>query len=386
MHTRKLYYEDCHLGRFSAQVLSCESAQKGYFVTLDATAFYPEGGGQACDLGTLASVNVLDVQEQGETVVHLCDGALPVGETVEGVIDYDRRFGLMVQHSADHIVSGLIFQRFGFHNVGFHMGAETVTLDFDGVISPEQLQEIELAANKAIWADLPIRCWYPTEQELPNVFYRSKKALPWPVRIVEIPGIDSCACCGVHVARTGEIGLIKLLGAVGLRGGTRVEMVCGEKALRLLNLAFAQNREVSQAFSAQWNQTGAAARQMNTLLAQEKAKVTALQRTRLQSIAKSYEGSGNVLHFEENLTPDLVRELSDGIADVCRGTAAVFSGSDAEGYSYALVTREGDLRAFGKEMTQALSGRGGGKPNFQQGKVSATENAIRDFFAGRSGV
>ena len=239
--TRKLYYEDCHLAVFSATVTGCEAGRKGFEVTLDATAFYPEGGGQACDLGTLNGIPVLDVRERGEEIIHLCESPLEVGAQVEGVIDYDRRFDLMQQHTGEHIVSGIIHARYGYHNVGFHMGANFTEIDFDGVIPVEDLEKIEAEANEALWKNLAVTCWYPSEEELPKVFYRTKKALPWPVRIVEIPGYDSCACCGVHVKRTGEVGLVKLFSMVGLRGGSRIEMACGGRALALLNQIYRQN-------------------------------------------------------------------------------------------------------------------------------------------------
>lgn len=378
--TRKLYYEDCHMTRFTAHVTGCEATDAGWLVTLDATAFYPEGGGQACDLGTLGGVPVLDVQERGEEVVHLCEVPLAVAAQVEGVIDYERRFDLMQQHTGEHIVSGLIHSRYGYHNVGFHIGADVIQIDFDGVIPAEDLAGLELEANRALWANLEVRCWYPTEEELPEVFYRTKKALTWPVRIVQVPGYDSCACCGIHVARTGEVGLVKLFGVMGLRGGTRMEMACGKRALELLNGAYEQNRQVSQAFSAKITETGAAARRMNELLAAEKYKVTALQRQIFKSIAESYVNCGDVLRFEDGLEPALVRELADAIAQGCGGTAAVFSGADGAGYSFCLVTRQGDLRALGKAMTAALGGRGGGKPNFQQGRVNASRMEIEKFF------
>ena len=382
METRKLYYEDCHLARFSARVLACTRTEQGFGVILDATAFYPEGGGQACDLGTLGTARVLDVREQGEAVVHLCDKALEVGSTVEGTIDYARRFDLMQQHTGEHIVSGVIHRRYGYHNKGFHMGSDLITIDFDGVIPAEDLPAIEAEVNGAIWQNLPVRCWYPSEEELPKVGYRTKRALPWPVRIVEVPGYDKCACCGVHVAMTGEIGLVKLFTTVGFRGGTRMEMACGQRAFRMLNRAFDQNRQVSQAFSAHWTETGAAARRMNEVLEQEKFRFSQLQKKCQLDIAESYVNCGNVLHFADSLEPLQVRELADAIGDVCGGMAAVFSGADGQGYSYCLVTRQGDLRAFGKAMTQALQGRGGGKPNFQQGKVSADRTAIEEFFNG----
>ena len=378
--TRKLYYEDCHLDRFTARVTDCRETKKGYEVTLDATAFYPEGGGQACDIGTLGGVAVLDVQERGEVVIHLCAGPLDEGSEVEGILDYERRFDLMQQHTGEHIVSGIINRRYGYHNVGFHMGADVITIDFDGVIPAEDLPAIEMEANQALWQDLPVRCWYPSEEELPNVFYRTKRALPWPVRIVQVPGYDSCACCGVHVARTGEVGLVKLFSTIGLRGGTRMEMACGKRALEILNHAYDQNRQVSQAFSAKITETGIAARKMNEALGAEKFKLASLQRRMFRNIAGGYENAGNVLCFEPDLEPVLVRELADAIADRCGGTAAVFSGEDEGGYSFCLVTRQGDLREMCREMTRILRGRGGGKPNFQQGRVSAGRCEIEAFF------
>ena len=380
METRKLYYEDCHLAAFSARVVSCEQSGKGWQVVLDATAFYPEGGGQACDLGTLGGVRVLDVREKGETVVHLCDGPLPVGETVKGAIDYERRFDLMQQHSGEHIVSGIVHEWFGYHNVGFHMGADLVTIDFDGPIPAADLARIELEANRAVWANRALHIWYPSEEELPTVGYRSKRALPWPVRVVEVPGYDKCACCGTHVAMTGEIGIIKLFSCVKFHEGVRIEMACGGRALRYLTAAYEQNRQVSQAFSAKILETGEAARRMNEQLAAEKFRAAGLQKQVFASVAEGCRDAGNILRFENDLAPAQVRELCDAIGQVCGGMAAVFSGSDEAGYSYCLMERGGDLRSFNKAMTAALNGRGGGKPEYQQGSVKADRTVIEAFF------
>lgn len=383
MSTRKLYYEDCHLSRFTAQVTACVQVPKGWEVTLDQTAFYPEGGGQACDLGTLGGVPVLDVRERGEEVLHLCGGPLEPGTQVYGEIDYDRRFDLMQQHTGEHIVSGIIHAKWGYHNVGFHMGAELITIDFDGPIPPEAVPDIEAQANEAVWRNIPLHIWYPSEEELPAVGYRSKRALPWPVRVVEVPGYDCCACCGVHVAATGEIGLIKIFSLVKFHQGVRMEMLCGKRALAFLSAAFEENRKVSQVFSAKILETGDAAIRMNEQLAAEKFRSVGLQRRIFAGIAEKYENNGNVLHFEDGLEPAAVRELTDAIAARCGGMAAVFSGSDEAGYSYCLAARGADLRAFGKAMTQALSGRGGGKPEFQQGSVKASRREIETFFAGK---
>ena len=381
MRTRKLYYEDSHLSAFSAQVLTCTPTEKGYEVVLDATAFYPEGGGQAADTGVLGGVRVLDTRERGELVVHLCEKPLEVGQTVEGRIDWERRFDRMQQHSGEHIVSGIIHRRFGYHNTGFHMGADVTTIDFDGVIPEEALAQIEAEANGAVWDNLPLRVWYPSEEELPKVHYRTKKQLPWPVRIVEVPGYDCCACCGTHVSATGEIGIIKLFSAVNFRGGTRLEMACGGQAMKILNETYAQNKLVSQAFSAKIFETGAAAQRMNDQLASLKYQLTGVQRKLFSQTAAGYENAGNMLHFESGLDGTGLRELADAIASVCGGWAAVFSGSEEEGYGFCLATKEGDLRPLCKEMTMALHGRGGGKPAFQQGRVLAKKEEIKAYFA-----
>ena len=381
METRKLFYEDGYLSRFTARVLSCEQGDNCWLVTLDATAFYPEGGGQAGDTGTLGGVPVLDTQEQGEALVHFCAAPLEVGTQVEGIIDFDRRFDLMQQHTGEHMLSGLIHSRYGYHNKGYHVGADFVTVDFDGVIPDEDIPGLEDTLNAAIWQNIPVKCWIPTPEELPGVFYRTKRELPWPVRIVEVPGCDSCACCGIHVASTGGVGIIKILSTMGFRGGTRLEMVSGRRAWQKLNSAWDQNRQVSQCFSAKMDQTGDAARRMNETAAQQKFRIAQLQRQLFQAVARDYAGTGNVLHFAEDLEPVMIRELCDAIADTCGAVAAVFSGSDEAGYGCCLVTRQGDLRALGKAMNQVLNGRGGGKPNFHQGRVQATRTEIEAFFA-----
>ena len=258
-------------------------------------------------------------------------------------------------------------------------GDGIVTVDFDVPFPESDLPAIEAEANAAVWQDLPVRCWYPSAQELPTIAYRSKKALPWPVRIVEVPGFDLCACCGTHVRRTGEIGLIKLLGTVNFRGGTRMEMACGQAAFQLLSRAYAQNIQVSQAFSAKPLETGEAARRMNALLSQQKYRCGQLERRIFDSLAASYAGQGTVVHFEEGLEGTGLRELADRIASSCGGMAAVFSGTDDEGYAFCLASRTKDLRPICQALTARFPGRGGGKPGFQQGRITGTEEQIRDY-------
>ena len=380
METRKLYYEDPMLKEFTAKVVTCDQTPKGYAVILDATAFYPEGGGQACDLGTLGGVNVLDVREQGEAIVHLCDAPLEVGATVTGIMDWQRRFDLMQQHTGEHIISGILHKHFGCHNVGFHVGITTVTIDFDVPIPADALPQIEKEANAAIYENLPVTGWYPPEEELANISYRTKKALNWPVRIVDVPGFDLCACCGVHVPYTGQVGIIKLLSCVKFHEGVRIEMLSGKRAFSYLSRIYEQNKMVSAAFSAKPLETGAAAQTMNELLAAEKYRATGLQKQVFDSIAAGFQSAGDVLYFGQDLEPASVRELSDRIARVSGGTAAVFSGSDETGYNVCLVNPSAPVAELGKAMNTALNGRGGGKPGFFQGSVKATEAEIRGFF------
>lgn len=383
METLKLYYEDSFMQEFAAQVIGCEERDGKWAVILDQTAFYPEGGGQACDLGVLADADVLDVREHGDQIIHLCDRPLAVGATVTGRIDWDRRLDQMQQHSGEHIVSGLLCSRFQCHNVGFHVGADTVTIDFDAPIPADALQQIQQEANRAIWLDLPFRCWYPAPEELEQLPYRSKKALPWPVRIVDAGGYDLCACCGVHVKRTGSIGIIKLLSCVKFHQGVRIEMVCGSRALKLFGDVYEQNRLVSQAFSAKLLETGEAARKVNEALTAEKFRSAGLEKKLFAMTAESYRDAGDALVFEKDLSSAAIRELADATAQVCGGTAAVFSGDDENGYNVCLCSKHDDLRQLGKDINTALQGRGGGKPGFFQGSVKATRKEIEAFFKDR---
>ena len=381
MSTRKLYYEDSHLREFTARVVSCEKTDKGFEIILDATAFYPEGGGQAADTGLLSGVRVLDTRERSDEIIHLCDGFLEPGQQVQGRIDWEERFQRMQQHSGEHIVSGILHRRYGVSNTGFHMGKERTVIDFDGRIPPEALPEIEQEANEAVQRNLIVKCWYPSEEELPGVQYRSKKALSWPVRIVEVPGFDICACCGTHVERTGEIGIIKLFSTVPFRGGTRIEMACGSLALSYLNRVLSSATQAGHLFSVPPEQVGSAAESFSQQLSNQKYRIVELQRRLFASIANDCAGKGDVLLFEDNLDSTALRELCDAVAEKCGGRAAVFSGSDDAGYGYCLALRDGDLRQFGKDMNAALNGRGGGKPNFLQGSVKAKKAEIEEFFS-----
>ena len=232
METEKLYYEDPYCTAFTGRVLSCEKSKAGWSVVLDRTAFYPEGGGQPADRGTLGGVRVTDVQEQDGVILHTCDGPVEPGADAEGSVDWARRFDHMQQHSGEHILSGLLCALYDCSNVGFHLGADTVTIDYDRVLTEEQVLEAERRANAVIWRDTPAEITFPSHEELERLHYRSKKELTGQVRIVAFPGADCCACCGTHVRSAGQVGLVKLLTCQKFRDGVRIEMAAGGRALR----------------------------------------------------------------------------------------------------------------------------------------------------------
>ena len=377
METRKLYYEDCLLREFTAQVMACREEKGKYLVALDATAFYPEGGGQACDVGTLGDANVLDVQEIDGEILHFCDKPLVVGNRVEGKILWDRRFDLMQQHTGEHILSGIIYKRFGYHNVGFHMGVNMVTFDFDGEIAPEALQEIEQEANRVVWENLPVNCYIPSREALPHIPYRTKRELPWPVRIVEIPGVDSCACCGIHVPHTGQVGLIKLLSCVKFHQGARIEMVCGQRAYNYVNQIFGENRKISHMLSAKMPETAQGVEALQKAYQEEKFRCVGLKNRLFAAIAESYRHIACPLHFEGPMSGSDLRELAEAIEKVCGG-AIVCAGNDESGYTVCVVGE--DARGVGTRAAQALCGRGGGKQYAWQGQFRATRAQIEAYF------
>lgn len=381
MKLDRLYYKDSYINEFKSRVVSCREDKKGYAVVLENTAFYPEGGGQPCDLGVLGDANVTYVQEKCDEVIHYVDKALEVGSEVKGIIDWERRFDLMQQHSAEHIVSGMFHEKYGYNNVGFHMGSDMITLDLDGELSWEQVQEIELKANRYVWANVECNIFTARGEELKNIEYRSKKDLEGDVRLVEFPGADMCACCGTHVKRSGELGIIKMFSCTAYKGGVRIEMLSGKRAFDHITAVMEQNKEISNLLSAKVKETAKAVERVLNENQGLKSVMIEMQNERLKNIVKEYEGSDSVLLCENGLDPNGVRNLANMLMENgCTGIIGVFSGNDDEGYKYAVCQKNGDLKNFVKEMNAALNGRGGGKPFFAQGSVACRWNDIERFF------
>ena len=380
MPTEKLYYLNPYLKTFTARVLSCDPGKNGYLVTLDRTAFYPEGGGQPCDLGTLGQAKVLDVQEKDGTVFHTVDSPVEIGAALPGAIDWDRRFDHMQQHSGEHIVSGMLCARFTCDNVGFHMGEDLVTIDYNADIPWDALQEVEAAANRYLWENHPADIQLHRGEELAAIDYRSKKAIPGDVRIVAFPGADCCACCGTHVRRAGEVGIIKVLSCQKFREGVRLEILCGSRAYRYLSQVYDQDRAVAQLLSVKPQDTLAAAERQAEELAAAKQRMTELEDQLFSLRAQALTDRGDLLLLEPPTRPDGARKLADAAAKASGGLAAVFAGAESS-YVYALVQADGaDISPLVKRLNAALSGRGGGRNGFAQGSVQADRTAICDFF------
>ena len=380
METEKLYYQDPYQTTFTARVLTCEPSKGGCLVTLDRTAFYPEGGGQPADHGVLGGVTVTDVHEKDGVIFHACDKVVEPGSTVEGSIDWTRRFDHMQQHSGEHILSGLLCSLYDCSNVGFHLGADTVTIDYDRELTWEQVLEAERQANEAIWRDTPAEITFPAPDALAQLDYRSKKELTGQVRIVSFPGADCCACCGTHVRRAGEVGLIKVLSCQKFREGVRLEILCGQRAYRYLSRIYEQDHAVARLLSVKPQDAFAAVERQNAELTAAKLRMTELEDRLFALRAQSLAGRGDVLLLEPPMRPDGARKLADTTARAAGGLAAVFAG-ERDSYVYALVHAGGaDISPLVKRLNSALSGRGGGRNGFAQGSVQADPSAILDFF------
>ncbi len=384
METQKLYYQDPYLREFPATVLSCESAGEAWKVVLNQTAFYPEGGGQPADHGVLKTaggeIAVTDVHEKNGAVVHTCAAPAEPGTVVTGVLDWARRFDHMQQHSGEHILSGILCRLYDCDNVGFHLGAEAVTIDYNADITWEQALEAERLANEAIWADRETEIFYPSPQELAALDYRSKKELTGQVRIVEFPEADRCACCGTHVERAGQAGLVKVLSCQKFREGVRMEILCGARALRYLSGTYDQARTVGRRLSVKPLEIQGAVERLEEELSAAKERMADLEQTAFAALAAEQAGRGDVVLFQSPMRPDSLRRLADAVGKSCGGLAAVFSGEGAR-WSYALVRGDGgDIAPLVKELNETLHGRGGGRNGFAQGSVQAGRGEIEAFF------
>ena len=380
--TEKLYYADSHMKEFKARETSCEYDGKRWCITLDRTAFFPEGGGQAADSGYIGDVRVFDVHEKGGKILHYAENEIAVGAEFHCVIDWDQRFRRMQNHSGEHIVSGIVNKRFGYDNVGFHLAEDYVTLDFNGELTSDDIASVELAANKAVWENVNIITEFPDPEVLETLEYRSKLDLTEDVRIVTVEGYDKCACCAPHVSRTGEIGIIKLIDCMKHRGGVRVTMLCGIDAYRDYAQKQESAAEISALLSAKRSDIAVAVKKFYDELQNEKYQSAELKKNILKEAGEKLDTiEGNYCFFYTSAFDiNSLRTLVNDAMKRCGGIAAAFSGNDEAGYNYVMGSAHIDLRAKSKEINAAISGRGGGSPEMIQGSSKATRADIEKYF------
>ena len=376
--TKKLYDLDSHRRDFTAAVLRCDADGERYAVVLDQTLFFPEGGGQPADTGVLGGARVLDVQITQEAIVHYTDAPLTPGAQVRGEIDWPQRFRRMQGHSGEHIISGLIHSEYGLDNVGFHLGQDTISMDYNGELTWPQLMHIEQLANEAVYRNVPIRTEYPSPEQLAQMTYRSKLDLTEDVRIVTVEGYDVCACCAPHVSCTGEIGAIKFTSVMRHRGGIRVTILCGADAEVDYREKSAQVAALSAQLSVRQADVVPAVQRLLDEIAQLKAAAAELEhRLNAQRLQQMHETPGSICVIDRFDDPVAMREFVNAGMLLAGGVCAAFTGSDADGYRYIIGSRTLDLRAAAKTINAAISGRGGGKPTMIQGSCTAPADAIR---------
>lgn len=380
--TQKLYDIDSHMKCFEATVLSCEKAGKKYEVVLDRTAFFPEAGGQTADTGRMGQAAVLDVQERGDTLVHFVDRPLEVGAVVTCELDWEVRFRKMQNHTGEHIVSGITHRLHGASNVGFHLSADDVTLDFDCELTREQLNYIEYLANVEVSRNLEVTAVYPSPEELEKLEYRSKLELTENVRIVTIGDCDCCACCAPHVKRTGEVGLIKLLDFARHKGGVRIHMQCGLDALDDYREKYSNVQAISARLSAKQHETAAAVERFMADMEQQKRSYTEMAEKYIALRLSTIDRSGkNLCVFEENMDAIALRGLVNGMMAMTEGVCGAFCSRPDGGWSYIIGSTGVPLRAKAKEINARLGGKGGGTDEMIQGSVTCSREEIEAYFA-----
>lgn len=381
---RKLYYEDIHITDFKAAVTSCEPAETGdlYHVVLDATAFFPEEGGQSADIGTIDGQDVLDVQIENDLIYHTVKEAIAVGKTVEGHVDRAQRFDFMQQHSGEHILSGIVHERFGYNNVGFHLSTREVTMDFDGVLDHTQLRDIELAANRVVWLDLPVEISYPSGEELADLSYRSKIEIDGQVRLVSIPGVDVCACCAPHVDSTGQIGLIKITGCQSYKGGVRLTILCGQRALNDYRVKLDNVSTMAQAMSVKQDQIVDAFEKLRSENQSLQESINLLQAKYLSMALSTLPAPTQSRHavlFTDITDNVAIRNAVNELTGRYEGYCAIFFGEE-NNYRFILGSSREDCNEMAKKFRTSLGAKCGGNSLMIQGSVDGIKENILSLF------
>lgn len=378
MPTIKLYENDSYIKNFSATVVSCEEKDGAYSVVLNQTAFFPEGGGQDADKGKINDADVLDVQIKNDVIYHKVNKPFNVNEEVTCTLDWETRFSRMQNHTGEHIVSGVIHSLFGYNNVGFHMNDTLVTLDVDGPLSDEDIKKVELKANNAIYENKSIKAIYPTAEELPDYDYRSKLDITEGVRLIEIEDYDLCACCAPHVAKTGEIGIIKIVSYIPYKKGTRIEMLCGALALNDYQNLHSTNKAVMNMLSAKRFEIAESVERIQGELSSARAENKKLM-SEMATLKMEKHISGNkICVFIDGVSYDELRNCSNSLIEEFE-YCYLFSNTGDDNYIYVVSSKENIVRELVQNLNKAFNGKGGGRDTYAQGKITGTKDEILEY-------
>ncbi len=386
MKTEKIYEKDGMCFSFEAKMLSAEARENGYAVILDRTAFFPEGGGQTADTGSIAGARVLDVQIKDGEILHFTDSLPETGEN--GIVfcrlDEKERFRKMQNHLGEHLLCGAIHRMKGYENVGFHLGRDYMTFDIDGPMTPEEIFEAEMEANRAVAENAPVRTYIPAKDELFSLAYRAKSEKlenTEEIRLVEVEGFDRCACCAPHLDCAGKVGLIKIVDSMHYKGGMRFFAFCGFDALADYETRLREIHALMKLFSAKEHDIVSAAQAKMDEISALKGALGAMRRELSALKLRLIEPTEHdILIFEPDMDAVAMREFATAGAEKTAGSFAVFAGNDAIGYRFTITAKSRPLRTLAGKIREALRGKGGGSDLMITGQVSATEAEIRAFF------
>ena len=367
---KELFYKNAYLKEFDTKVVSCVKDKDVYKVILEETIFYQEGGGQSSDLGMINDAKVTNVKRENDEIVHYVDKPLIINENVHLKIDWNRRFDHMQNHTGEHILSGTIHKLYGYENVGFHMDEEKIQADYDGVLKEEDIEKIEFLINDAIHQNIPVVESYPDNQELEKLEFRSKKELSGKVRIISIDDVDICACCGTHVKTTAEVNLIKILSFEKHKTGTRIEMKCGNRALKDYCMIQKQNTALYQMFSVQSDGVYKAVEKQNEQLLTLQKQFINLSNQYLKERALNKQENDYLYDIlEYPFTMQSIREYANALSEKA-SIVCVVAKKDEDSYLYLLTSKNENVTEVSKKINQLLNGKGGGKNNYAQGSIN----------------
>ncbi len=385
MSTFELYYSHPYKTDFEADIISidaCDTKENTYKVILNQTLFFPEAGGQSCDKGEIIFGNITTVVENVQIdkdgiITHYIHSSSPldtkslVDTGIKGRIDWEHRFSNMQQHSGEHIFSGIVHEKYGYDNVGFHLSDNSVTMDYNGYLSPDDVAEIEALVNKVIAGNVGIDCSFPRDNELESIDYRCKGELTGDVRIVEIKGVDICACCCPHVAKTGEIGLLKVISSIKYKGGTRLSILCGFRALKYFNSLQADMNELRVLLSSELSEVVNNVTTIKNERDELRIKLREANKAKLISEIDNLSDSYKALIFVDEIDAKSQREALNYLIERRDNYCGILVGDDKKGYSYLIGSNSLDSTLIGERLKESLGAKGGGKKEMIQGFVEA---------------